>query len=325
LAVQFRVSLSRLPKPAELEAAVSELELIADDYLELERITKAPLVRHYPLPYDITNLKVSEAAEELAAAERNRLGLGDGPLVELRETLEADVGIRIFALPLPSPVAALFAYSDEVGACIAINAKHPRERQRWSMAHEYGHFLTSRQRAEITVLFAYRRVPESERFADAFAARFLMPSTGLTRRFNDLRRARSGIPTAGDLLQLAHSYRVSFQALVIRLEDMDLLPSGTLDRLELRGFKPEQGRKLLDLAAEEPDIELLPLRYQYLAVEAYRQGLITEGQFARLLRRDRLSARSIAQSLSHRRPLTDEGSYDDIDIDLGEKAAGSKG
>ena len=59
-----------------------------------------------------------KAAEELAAAERMRLGLGDGPVAHLRDALEADVGLRIFTLDLPSRVAGLFAYSEDLGGCV---------------------------------------------------------------------------------------------------------------------------------------------------------------------------------------------------------------
>ena len=39
------------------------------------------------------------------------------------------------------------------------------------------------------------------------------------------------------------------------------------------------------------------MRYQYLALEALTQGLISEGRFARLLNVDRLEARRIAREL----------------------------
>lgn len=323
LGVQFRLSLARAAEPKHLESAVTELERLAEDYLELERITRTPLPRHYPPLYAVDGLGIGQAAQEIAAQERNRLSLGDGPLLELRESLENDVGIRIFSTEMPGSVAALFGFNEQFGACIAINAKHPRERQNWSMAHEYGHFLTTRYRAEITALFAYQRVPEGERLADAFAAAFLMPPAGLTRRLNDLRRARSASPTPADLLRLAASYRVSFQAMVLRLEDLSLLSSGTWDRLEMGGFRVQEARELMSLPSDEPDREMLPLRYRYLAVEAYRQGLITEGQFAHFLRRDRLAAREEAQALSRSRELTDEGRPTDVEIDFGDAAGGS--
>ena len=93
-----------------------------------------------------------DAAEDVASAERNRLGLGDGPVLNLREVLEDDVSIRVFSIDLPSRVAGLFAYTEDLGGCIAVNGRHPQERRRWSMVHEYGHFLTSRFQSEISIL-----------------------------------------------------------------------------------------------------------------------------------------------------------------------------
>ena len=71
--------------------------------------------------------------EEVATAERNRLGIGDGPLSNLRERLENDVGLRIFYLPMASKLAGLFAYNDELGGCVGINSGHPRDRRHWSL------------------------------------------------------------------------------------------------------------------------------------------------------------------------------------------------
>ena len=47
-------------------------------------------------------------------------------------------------------VAGIYSYTEELGGCIAVNARHPAERRRWSMAHEYGHFLTRRFQSEIS-------------------------------------------------------------------------------------------------------------------------------------------------------------------------------
>ena len=91
----------------------------------------------------VLNLKLdaAEQAEVVANQERNRLGLGDRPLINLRNLLEWEVGLRIFYTPkLPSSIAGMYAYSAELGACILINGNHPPERCRVSMLHEYGHF-----------------------------------------------------------------------------------------------------------------------------------------------------------------------------------------
>ena len=60
--------------------------------------------------------------------------------------------------------------------------------------------------------------------------------------------------------------------------------------------------------------EKLPIRYQYLAVDAFDRGLITEGQFAHFLTVDRVEARHIAEVLrQHTSGVTDDTA---IDLDM---------
>lgn len=316
--VQFRSSLDQESLHApEVASVVEELRRLSDDYLELEELRGAPLLRRYPPPYDVDGVPTDRAAEDVATAERNRLGLGDGPIPNLRELLENDVGLRIFCLKMPSKLAALFGFTDPVGGCIALNIGHPAERQWWSLAHEYAHFLTKRYQADVMILKTYRRVPESERFAHAFAGYFLMPTAGLSRRFNDVKRARNGVITPADLTKLAHFYHVSFEALGRRLGSEKMLSAGAFESLIDRGFRPREAQTLLGLQPDAPVTEMLPLRYRLLAAEALQIGQITQGQFARFVRLDIIAARELYESLSERLTVSDEGAPGAIDLDLG--------
>ena len=276
--------------------SIETLEELCRDYLELEEIMEAPLARKYPPIYDVAGLPPEQAAETVALEERNRLGLGDGPIPILRYLLEQDVGLRLFYLPLPPRFSEMYVYDDALGACMAINSQHPEERRRWSAAHGYLHFLAHRYKAEVTVEHSYRRQPESERLADAFARYFLMPTGGLIRRFNDIRRTQGKV-TPADLCTLAHYYGVSVEALTRHLEDLKLLPTGTWDKLRHGGFKVREAQRQLGLAAMPAPDEMLPKRYQYLALTAFDQALITEGQLAHFLRLDRLEARRAIETL----------------------------
>lgn len=318
---QFRLAPALEPGDRELAVAVGTLQTLADDYVELERIAGAPLPQRYPPEADISGMPPGDAGESLALSERNRLGLGDGPILHLRQFLETDVGLRVFAIPLPSKVAGLFVASASYGACVGVSASHPLERQRWSLSHEYGHFLAQRTRTEITVLHSYRRVPAAERFADAFAENFLLPASGLKRRFHEIRQARKAGITPADLLHLADLFQVSLEALTRRLENLALLRPHTFDRLSNAGFRVHEARGMLEFAALPADRELLPLRFRYLAVEAYLKGDISEGQFARFLRTDRTTARNLARHLSERIGLDEEGKISSValeteDLDL---------
>ena len=318
-AVQFRTAVAGAGSPQEqkeLGQAVQEFQRLCEDYLYLENLNGASLRRNYPPQYQIGRTAPEDAAEDVASSERNRLGLGDGPLLRLREVLENDVGVRVFSTELPSRVAGVFSYTEELGGCIAVNARHPEERRRWSMAHEYGHFLTSRFQSEIAMLGTNRRVPVSERFADAFARCMLMPAVGLRRRFNELSRAADGKVTAAEVCRVAHYYFVSVEAMMLRLEELRLLPGGTWDRLRDRGFKVREAQAQLGLLPYSSNDRLLPLSYQFLAVRAYEEGNLTEGELVRLLRADRVSARQTVQRLTHLLHLLDEGEVESLPVDL---------
>lgn len=296
----------------ELSSAVDELEHYADDYLDLLRKagTEPP---GRPEPTRSIRPADPRRAEDLATEERNRLGLGDGPVRPLREVLEIEVGLRVFLLRLPSRIAGLFVVIDVLGGCMAVNSRHPVERRRWTMAHEYAHYLANRDRAEVTAL-SYQRTPEAEQFADAFAANFLMPRSGLSRRFHELKRTSSDRVTPALLVQLAHAYGVSLQALSNRLEELGLIRAGTWERLRERNFQPRLAAQMLGLEQPERPSDALPLHYRLLAVQLYADGEITETQLARYLRTDIVGARRAFSDLTETADVTPDGSPEILDL-----------
>jgi Zn-dependent peptidase ImmA (M78 family) len=206
---------------------------------------------------------------------------------------------------MPPKYSELYSYDEQRGGCMAINADHPEERRRWSLAHGYLHFLAHRRKPVLDFEGQYKRMPESERLAEAFPKYFLMPTSGLLKRFNDMYRA-NGKFTPTNLFTLAHYYGVSVQALIYRLEEMELLPSGTWDRLSdrvsvsdrtYRGLKVRKVQEELGLEEIPQRTDMMPVHYQHLAIEAFDQGLITEGRFADFLHVDRLEARRLAEVL----------------------------
>jgi Zn-dependent peptidase ImmA (M78 family)/DNA-binding XRE family transcriptional regulator len=282
----------------ELEAVGYELQKFAEDYVELEKLNDINRIENVTPQYSIKGISPEQAAEEVAFAERNRLGIGDGPISNLRERLEMDVGLRIFYFPMPSSVSGVFAYADVLGGCIGINYNHPRDRRHWSLAHEFGHFLTTRYQVEITFLKEKRRQSASEKFADAFAENFLMPASGLNRRFTEINRSSPKGITMAEICHLADWYQVSVQALVLRLENLRRIAVGTWDNLAQTGFKPREAQRLLGIDANPPVKGNLPRWYMKLAVLAYEKEKISEGQLARFLRTDRVNARLLVDELS---------------------------
>ena len=296
---RFKASCAQALEDVRVESGVALLQELADDYQEVERVAGATLPRPDHPEASIRGIDPAEAAESLAASERNRLGLGDGPVLELRKLLEADVGLRIFALDLPVGVAGLYISSPALGACVAMNANHSFERQRWSLAHQFAHFLAHRSQPEVTLRGNRRRTSAKQRFAEAFAENFLMPAAGLKRRFHMMSQARANGPTPADLHQLADLFQVSYEVMARRLKSIGLIRRNAWENLLDAGALVDAPRWPTP-ASRPADTELLPLRFRYLAVEAWTEGEISEGQAARLLRVDRTTARLIAAQLSHR-------------------------
>ncbi|MGB7440709.1 MAG: ImmA/IrrE family metallo-endopeptidase [Coleofasciculaceae cyanobacterium] len=313
-AVQFRAAYQRSElEVAQITPVIGRLEELCRNYLELEKIMDAPLARNYPQEYEVTNMPIEAAAESIAIAERQRLGLGDGPIPLLRDVLEQSVGLRIFYIAMPSKYSGVYGYDEQLGGCIAINANHPEERRRWSLAHEYLHFLAHRRKPVIDYEEQYQRKPESERLADTFPGYFLMPTSGLLKRFNDMYQAH-GKFTPTNLFTLAHYYGVSIAALISRLEAMKLLPSGTGDRLRDRGLKVRKVQQELVLEDIPQRTDIVPIHYQHLVIEALDQGLITEGRFADFLGVDRLEARRMKEALreNYSSGMIEESAYLDL-------------
>lgn len=298
-AVQLRATLTNDQEIATaIEAPTWAFQQLCEDYFELERLCASPLQKNYPPERSLPGTAPEAAGEDLAGRERLRLGLGDGPIPNLRLLLEQDVGLRVFYVDLPSDIAAMFSYDPQLGGCVAVNALHPYERRRQSLAHEYAHFLTSRYRAEVTVLQRYRRRPEHERLANAFARSFLMPADGVARRVNEAKAAKNGRFTYADICTLAYYYGVSIEAFTKRLEDLKLVNGGAWQKLKESNFKASEARTLLGIAAPAAVDDLLPPRYRFLALDGYRNSKLTEGQLAHFLRVDRMEARRIVDESS---------------------------
>jgi Zn-dependent peptidase ImmA (M78 family) len=277
-----------------VQKSVEQLDSLAQDYLSLEKLNEMPLLRRYPqiYAYEIPGVSVELRGEEIAAEERIRLGLGDGPIANLRTLLEEAVGIRIFYIELPSAVGGLYAFNEELGACIAINRKHPAPRALWSLAHEYGHFLTTRFMADISLSDEEPwGKAAAERFADSFAKNFLMPRTGVNRLLSEAVRMHGKGVTVADVMTLSHHYRVSAEAIFRRLEELKRLPMNTWDGLRKRGLQPDQARAALGLIPTESKESQLPFRYRMLTLMAYDKEELTEAQLVYMLRTDRVGAR----------------------------------
>lgn len=303
LTVRFRAT----PGAQAVEAAVAVLDDYGRRYATYEAMAGERQARWEPPLVDIARVgPLDRAAEDLAMSERLRLGLGDGPLPNLRALFDEHLGLRVFGLEelRGTKVNGIFAYDPEYGPIIGFSLVNDARRTRWTLCHEYAHFLTERYRSEITLEEAARPRARDRRevFADRFAAAFLMPASGLSRRFTDLIRESDGRVTVAHLVLLGHYFEVSFRALVTRLEELGRVSSGTYDDLISRGFKPMAAERELGIERTGEHLDRLPLRYLTLVARLYGKGLISEGDVATALHVDRLSARELLEGVDGKEP-----------------------
>lgn len=315
---QFRVTQSTEVTQEALASAKVIFQRLCEDYLNLEHMLNSPLYNRYPDQYTQGNLGPQAAAEEIANLERARMNLGQGPLANVLEIFEAEMGLRVFVIPIEEfRIAGMFAYTSQLGGCVLINGNHPITRQNWSAAHECAHFLTNRFSGEITVLLDYERKPRSEQFADCFAASFLMPAPGLRQRFRRMLQSQSDF-TVGDLYGLADQYGVSVEAMCTRLEQLGCIKKGAWIEIA-KGVNGARIRQHLGIPVRESRPLRLPDRYRRLAIQAFSQELITETELMRFLRCSRVEAREAVRDLTCTGEVDGSaGSAYQIELDFGE-------
>ncbi len=251
--------------------------------------------------------------ERTAIQERQRLGIGNAPIADVSELI-ASQGIWASGVELPNGMSGLFLRHPSIGLAILVNASHPRGRKRFSYAHEYAHALLDRNR-NITVSSTDNSSELVERRANAFAAAFLMPRSGV---YDTLRSLDKGLPsrqeqtvfdvasgghteaelrspassqriTCNDIAILAHHFGVSYQAALYRLKSLrHISHPESQNLLEQEGFGREY-LKAIDMFGDvgEPeqrqywDRELRG-EVAHLAIEAYRREEISHGRVLEL-------------------------------------------
>ena len=216
-------------------------------------------------------------AEHDALELRRRLGLGNAPVIDIVTLLEMELGARVFIRRINSRISGLFAFDDELGPCILLNANHPKERRAQSAAHECGHLVSTRSKPE--VLHKDKIISSrEERYADAFGITFLTPPRTVMQKFQEV-TAGSERLTRRHVIVLAYFFGVSREAMVRRLEELGLTSKGlgTGSNLTAGLLKQHQKRVLGDLdVADGQMVEAdrpTTLRLSILAAEGVPAGI----------------------------------------------------
>jgi transcriptional regulator with XRE-family HTH domain len=289
-------------------------ELMAASHLErlLDRPARSGPPT-YLLPSSRSLADAARRGEEIAEHERQRLGLRDAPLTELADLCAAQ-GVPVFAMKLPDTVSGLFIAHESVGRAIAVNLAHDAVDRRLAIAHGYAHAVCEPM-GTIRVCTKANANELIERRAAAFAAAFLLPASAVVDTVRGLGKGQpsrqvqwifdpatersvraeertvpgSQVITYVDVAWIARRFGTGYRLTVSRLLGHGLISDADSARL----LKP----KFVELAAEwltlfssraaspHPAFHILVLsdlnaESAYMAIEAYRRGLITKIQVA---------------------------------------------
>ncbi|MDE2805348.1 MAG: XRE family transcriptional regulator [Gemmatimonadota bacterium] len=308
LVPQFR-KLSQSGDRATDSAARMLTDLVSAE-VELENVLGVDRSRNYPRERPILPGDVAAQAEQDAHDLRVWLGLGAGPVKDIVSLVDLDLGIRVYVRPLEGRISGLFAYEDAVGACMLLNGNHPIGRLAYTVAHELAHFISTRREPGVLRADSSPRSRE-ERYANYFARSFLTPARAVRQRFAELTAGHSHL-TRRHVILLAHSFGVSREAMVRRLEELRLARDGTWDWFQDHGgITNKQVEQVLGASPDQEQEgstprEVVPPRLALLAREAWKKAFYSEGQLARLLKLHRLEVRQLLDGVETEKHEADE-------------------
>lgn len=236
-----------------------------------------------PLPErDFPGEEVEVCAEEA----RDHFDLGSAPLSRVKGFLE-QFGASVFGVPLgdaDEDLSGLFFSHPELGPVVAVNSDQYYGRRPFTLGHELAHVLFHHDRPAI--LCRSQDKPPSERFADSFSARFLVPRKALLERLRTMGVEKARHPE--QVVHLSRHFGVSYLAMYHRLRtegktDLSATHYENVRPVSLArklGYGPsshEYGNE------DWPLEDQLPQRYIELAHKAWAEGAISKRRAAEVL------------------------------------------
>jgi Zn-dependent peptidase ImmA (M78 family) len=141
----------------------------------------------------------------------SKKGLFKDEKLDIKNLVSSDEQIDMVFEDLGSKSGSLKYDTKKQKWIISVNKNHHENRQRFTIAHEYGHYMLHREKNlnfEDTTFFRSAEMDSLEFAANQFAAKLLMPSEAVHRLIGE------GIKNMGDL---AKRFDVSSNAMQYRI------------------------------------------------------------------------------------------------------------
>ncbi len=261
-------SLRNLPKEAKITLA--KFDELCRAAVEFEGLLRKE--REVKLPTFNTTLDSITGARRI----RDRFGLGDNPIHDLRALLE-DSGVRVLVMPIPDDSLSGFSFwHEEYGPCILVHAKDIPGRRNFTLAHELAHLVYRHGSSACYISTEIGPRQEGIEYkANQFAVELLLPRNGVIQDFQ--RRNIPKKPSEKQLGQMANKWGISIQALGYRLESLNLIKQGLTKRIV-------EARPAFFRRPKIPTWERrLGKSFVTTSIEAYQKNLISVGRLAHAL------------------------------------------
>ena len=281
--VEFRKQ--RLDKARDRARVEAQVLAAVERYIEIEDLLAITSAWQAPDTFP-RKIRRPEDAERAAADLREEWELGADPIPNLAEFLE-EKSIKIVSVSLPERVSGVKATVKKADGkpvqVIVLNGDHPGDRQRFTLAHELGHFL----------LYGGT---DAEELCHRFAGAFLVPAETLQREIGGRRTSLS----VRELFYLKELFGVSAQAIVYRCADLGIINESLKRELFIvfgkRGWRKEE---------PNPIQKEQPARFRRLCLRALSEQVISVSKAAELLD---VGARELLASLDEPPPASADDS-----------------
>lgn len=224
--------------------------------------------------------------EEVAESERARLQLSHEPIDDLVGIIES-AGMRVIGAELPETDidGALFYIDSARPAYALVNISKPPLRQRFTLAHGYGHFLLHRGITKIDRA-VYKGEDIAEKEANLFASAFLIPEEGVRKTLEEFGFKRAKRVSVLLWIILKRRFRVSIPALAWRLYNLKVISNQELKwALEEGSLLRKIEHELMGTMPDPPPIPTLTDRMVSLTLLAWTQEKISDTFTAQILER----------------------------------------
>ncbi len=235
----------------QAKRGIGEFVGFLDTYAELADLINFPIRGLYQSRFGLVpGFDTLDDARRKAEEVRAHLRLGIGPVGDLDAICEL-LGVTVYRAglgpDLETAVSGAFLKHPKVGFSVLVNLEMTPGRRRFTLAHELAHALFHSDRRPFVISGPTK--DGQERFANAFAGEFLMPTEGIRRAMEEYGIGPQ-IDRPADVVHLQRFFRVSYATALVRLRQARALTAA-----DFEAFKQVRPVLFADQLGYEPSDE----------------------------------------------------------------------